>query len=370
MNKNLPLESLRGIAALAVVLFHFRFTTPLVDNPLIRNAYVMVDFFFALSGFVIAMNYQNRIEHFSDVVGFQLRRFWRLYPLHLATLLFFVLRDVRFSISELTHGNPSPPMLHGEYIPKLLHNLMLTQALFVDHLSFNWPSWSISTEFYTYVLFALTLLAFKRRRVPVYLLIICGACLINWYWGHGLRSSSGLGIVRCIYSFYLGALTWHLSQHSPRTRKSLIPACLLLLSLIAVMTLTESPVEMFIPLIFCITIANVAALHETSRLRQLLSHRVLVYLGTISYSLYLTHAIVIVIFLALISRLGNIPMIKDQAGYIIYNTSPINGTLIILLGLGLTIGLSHLTYRLIEDRLRHGLRKKQPRQTTPPSDSV
>lgn len=359
MNKNLPLESLRGIAAVAVVLFHFKFSTPLVDNPFIAHAYVMVDFFFVLSGFVIAMNYMNRIDDFGALVQFQTRRFWRLYPLHFATLMFFVLRDVRFSVSEMMQGNYAPPMLQSGYLFKLINHLFMTHALFLDHLAFVWPSWSISTEFFTYLLFATTLLLIRRRRITAYLFFIAIACTVNWKWGNGLRSSCYFGIFRCIYSFYLGALTWQLTQNHKVKYRSFIPLLSLIISVIAVMMLTKSRYELMIPLLFCVTIALVTALQEKAWLKQFLSHRFLVYLGTISYSVYLTHAIVIVIYLAVIRRYLNIPTVKDQAGHVFYNTSHLMGTIMILSGVAITIGISHLTYHFIEDRFRRGLRKKQ-----------
>ena len=58
------LESLRGIAAISVALFHFQTESFLTNNIFIRNSWLMVDFFFVLSGFVIAYNYQSKIKHF------------------------------------------------------------------------------------------------------------------------------------------------------------------------------------------------------------------------------------------------------------------------------------------------------------------
>ncbi len=50
----------------------------------------MVDFFFVLSGFVIALNYQHKIRTFGNLVNFQSRRFLRLYPLHFLMLMVFL----------------------------------------------------------------------------------------------------------------------------------------------------------------------------------------------------------------------------------------------------------------------------------------
>ncbi len=357
MNKNLPLESLRGIAALLVVLFHFKFNTPLVDNPLIHHAYVMVDLFFVLSGYVIAMNYLHRLDSWEQVRQFQIRRFWRLYPLHLATLGFFVLRDARFAVSALLAGKTTAPILEGAYLYKLMHNLLLTHALFLEKLSFVWPSWSISTEFYTYILFALVVWRVRRGGPIVWLLIAGGAGYINWRYGTGLRSSCGFGIFRCMYSFFLGALTWRAVERVKLPRQSGVALAVLLLSGVATVWLPGGRAEPLLPVLFCGLVAAVAALDERAWLRRVLSIRLLVYLGTISYSVYLTHAIVIVLFLAVLGRLG-IPVAVAPEGHNVYMTSALQGTGLVLLGVALTLGVSHLTYRFIEDRFRHGLRRR------------
>ena len=94
MAKNifLPLESLRGFAAVSVALFHFNVGSSF-NNSFTNNAGIMVDFFFVLSGFVIALSYMEKIKNCNDLVSFQKKRFWRLYPLHMVMLLIFVLLE-------------------------------------------------------------------------------------------------------------------------------------------------------------------------------------------------------------------------------------------------------------------------------------
>ncbi|KAH2558053.1 hypothetical protein KXV42_008944, partial [Aspergillus fumigatus] len=80
------LDALRGIAAIGVVLHH---EAPLYGAPgLFPRAYLAVDFFFALSGFVIAHAYDRRMAEGLGFGGFMLRRFVRLHPIvPLATLI-------------------------------------------------------------------------------------------------------------------------------------------------------------------------------------------------------------------------------------------------------------------------------------------
>ena len=69
----LYLESLRGCAAIAVALFHFTNSSVLTQNRFVQNVETMVDFFFVLSGFVIAYSCFDRIVDWSSLVDFQVR---------------------------------------------------------------------------------------------------------------------------------------------------------------------------------------------------------------------------------------------------------------------------------------------------------
>jgi peptidoglycan/LPS O-acetylase OafA/YrhL len=60
------IESLRGIAAFWVVILHIDWTFPGSNSPFVRNGYLMVDFFFILSGFVMIVNYHDKINKAKD----------------------------------------------------------------------------------------------------------------------------------------------------------------------------------------------------------------------------------------------------------------------------------------------------------------
>ncbi|MFT5164350.1 MAG: peptidoglycan/LPS O-acetylase OafA/YrhL, partial [Alteromonadaceae bacterium] len=83
------LESLRGIAAVIVALFHSGFMSG-SKYALIAQGDIFVDFFFVLSGFVMAFAYVEKIQSGLGIKKFTLLRFGRLYPLHLFMLLVWV----------------------------------------------------------------------------------------------------------------------------------------------------------------------------------------------------------------------------------------------------------------------------------------
>src|SRR5437762_3544187 len=80
------LESVRGIAALIVVMFHAFWANPLRQLSWFHNTYLLLDLFFVLSGFVMCHAYANRISERTELRDFCLLRLGRVYPLH-ATLL-------------------------------------------------------------------------------------------------------------------------------------------------------------------------------------------------------------------------------------------------------------------------------------------
>src|SRR5258708_20052461 len=84
------LDSLRGVAATLVVFFHVSWNNRITGFHFFQQAFLFVDLFFILSGFIIATVYGRRIRTSPDAISFMILRFFRLYPLHFATLLFLV----------------------------------------------------------------------------------------------------------------------------------------------------------------------------------------------------------------------------------------------------------------------------------------
>lgn len=151
------LTALRFIAAILVVLGHTRHDfIPLNDFPesLVFNQ--AVTFFFVLSGFILTYVYPD----LSDAVktkAFLIKRFARLWPLHLST---FFLEKILVVPALVTVGGTAPKLL------ALFANLAMVHAWipFAQFFfSYNAPSWSISAEFFFYLCFPILLLLMKRK---------------------------------------------------------------------------------------------------------------------------------------------------------------------------------------------------------------
>ena len=177
------LTPLRGIAALWVVVFHFseiiaKFV-PTENSLLLTKGYLMVDLFFVMSGFIIYHVYQKNFE--TGLSGIQFRRFIvarfaRVYPLHFITLVLCLLILVPMFGWDPYMGNPRA-------IPT---NLLLIHS-FGIHNSFNWnvPSWSISAEWWAYMVFpflAIFLFKWKSKAVLLLAVFVVMAYLSIMFW--------------------------------------------------------------------------------------------------------------------------------------------------------------------------------------------
>jgi len=178
---------------------HFKASGLIPSSLLVRNAGSFVDFFFVLSGFVIAIAYRERLER--GAIGmFLLRRIGRLWPLHLATLLATMLMALAGGLVGLG--------VDGFFWPAVPANLTMTHGWgLVDRLTWNGPSWSISTEMFAYLLFALLAWRIHGRALDIACALVLAASFLVLLWaGRGFQPTFDLGAIRCVFGFMAGVL--------------------------------------------------------------------------------------------------------------------------------------------------------------------
>jgi peptidoglycan/LPS O-acetylase OafA/YrhL len=165
-----PLESWRGVEALAVTWFQ----APFVDGDkilMVKQGAIFVDFFFVLSGFVITHAYLDKIHGGLGFRDFALLRLARLYPLHLFMLtiwLPFIL--VKLGIFE-AYGLGTDPTDRNNAVSFGLHLLLHHSLGFLETLTWNGPFWSISVEYFTYLTFFLLSWAFQTYAVWIFVAV-------------------------------------------------------------------------------------------------------------------------------------------------------------------------------------------------------
>jgi peptidoglycan/LPS O-acetylase OafA/YrhL len=290
------LESIRGIAALLVVLFHMPvWSERLHEIRLIQNSYYMVDLFFVLSGFVMNLNYGDRLRSGRDVLRFQFLRFGRLYPVHLLFLVLAVLTATASWIAAAAFGLqiPSGSAFKGATVASFTEQLLLIHSLGFFNIAhaFTLPSWSISVEFYTYLVFGIVcLMSWRGLRLSTFV-ALSGASLLLLSFGGGFIGGFS-EILQCLAGYFLGCLVATLSARYPNClpRGSTFAA---LAAMTVYLCLRVNP--QFDVLIFFLSALLILAVVCSGEdfAKAMLRHRFLRFLGLISYSIYMSHIFVL-----------------------------------------------------------------------------
>ncbi|MGL5734670.1 MAG: acyltransferase family protein, partial [Beijerinckiaceae bacterium] len=289
------LDAWRGICALLVAIYHLPLAHRFQDAGWFFNLQLLVDFFFVLSGFVIAHSYGARIIGGRAAQGFMIRRFGRLWPLHAAVLMAFVLIELAKLIAArfVTLPLDGAPFTANNGLPELAGNVLLVQAMnLFGHTSWNTPAWSIGVEFYTYLVFALAVLAFGVRRAVFAALALAGAAGIASFSPQWLFATHDFGFFRCVFGFFTGVLAYGYGQRFRNAAPaSSLMEWLAVLMLIAYLALTGmNASSLLAPLLFALVILVFA--QEQGVVSTALRARSMQALGRWSYSIYLVHSLV------------------------------------------------------------------------------
>lgn len=306
MRRLYSLDVLRGVAAIGTVLWHwqhffYRGGRPVEafepsQQPLYAVFFLLydrgwmgVDLFFCLSGFIFFWLYADEVRSGLSAADFALRRFARLYPLHLATLL-------AVAALQLAHSAMAgaPFVYQNNDWPHFGMNLLLANGWgLLPGFSFNGPVWSISIEVLMYASFFMLCRYVPLSPALIVLVIVAGA-----------RAVSNPDISRGIVGFFSGGLTyytyvWALSLQRQRAVETVLRVAMVLawsLTLIgAHQGLSPGFFLPFVPRWFAQHFAVVALFPLTilclaiaeSRRGEL--GRRLSFLGDASYSIYLWH---------------------------------------------------------------------------------
>lgn len=309
------IDGLRAIAILSVLVFH-------LDETLLSGGFVGVDIFFVISGFLITKLLLGEIQTTGGVSfkGFYLRRVRRLFPAMFFCFSFSAI-GAYFSLSPLHLAEFGESLIYA--IASLSNFFFWSSASYFDTQSQLKPllhTWSLSIEEQFYMVWPALLLLLHRLlpKLGVLLAVLLLGVLSLWaniYFLENhqqLAASLALGEDKLDINstvFYLlpfrviefvigGALVWLPSTDSRRTISSTV-LCVLGLLLIAYAMVEFNQLTPFPhawALIPCIGAALLIYAGQRSHLYTLLSNRVMVFFGLISYSLYLIHWPIIVFY--------------------------------------------------------------------------
>lgn len=287
----LLLDGLRGVAAISVVVFHFmEIAIPDFTVNFFAHGYLAVDFFFCLSGFVIAYAYDNRIAALGLCQFFKLRLI-RLQPL---VIIGAVLGLITF-VADPFHN------FYTTTGPLKTIIMFLSAAFLIPYPSIperynnlfylNAPTWSLFWEYVANIVYALLLCKMNRNVHKLLLLLAAG--LLVWSAFHYGHLSTGWssdnypgGGIRVFYSFLAGMMVCRFKWIIPN--KLNFPVLAILLVAAFCVPFVESINKITEPLIVIVYFPLLIAVAAGATL-QPAYERICKFSGDISYPLYMVH---------------------------------------------------------------------------------
>ncbi len=344
------LDGLRAIAILMVISFHY------INNQLINSSgfvakilgkltsfgWVGVDLFFVLSGFLIGSNLIGNKGSKNYFSTFYIRRVVRIIPnYYLLILLFSIICSIPFFSSDyfLTGNNVIPKWAYL----LMIHNIFMAHLQNFGNISIS-ITWSIGVEEQFYIIFPILVYYLKEKWLPyVLVLAIVIAPLIRMQFTNWIPAYV---LLPCrMDSIAFGALiayTNHSFSLTAIVKKWIVPIVLVLAVdclICAYLYIRFSDLGVFKNTLFAILFSGLiifALVYKNSIYGAVLRYRTLVWIGTISYSLYLFHDII----------LGLCHRIFSISGEGLF--SNLKGISVSVLALIISIGFSWLVYKKLE----------------------
>jgi peptidoglycan/LPS O-acetylase OafA/YrhL len=289
----LHLDALRFIASLGVFMHHaMEYSVPVTQrahwNERTLGLALFVDMFFAISGFVIAYVYRDRIVNARDYRLFMKRRVARLVPLHWLTLAISILFWI--AVMQIGVRPDSVPSFEARciaYTALLLHSFLRCG----DHY-FNGVSWSISVEMMMYAVYPLFILFARSLRWGG--LVLSGLLLAVTIISHGgfaFNWESVHPLLRGLIAFMAGTSLYEL-RGKIRVPFASMATLILVVALLASMIFGAPHLISLAIVYFCLVAAIAADRNIPHKWAQLLAP-----LGQLTYSIYMWHALIILIVL-------------------------------------------------------------------------
>lgn len=327
------LTGLRGFGAIWVLVFHAQYGLHL---PVADAGYLGVDLFFILSGFVLSHAHPDIRWGWHSYWNFLQTRFARIFPMHWAALALVAL-ILLFC-----------PKVYDDMPHHFRWSTLISSALLVQNWGlgqpapWNGPAWTLSTEWLASITFPVFLLAARRVIQPMLATLLCAGCLGAFAAFLVLTHNpdpdvaSRAGVVRTACEFAAGCLLYRVYAADMRVNAvaALAGAALILTGLLVP--------NLAILAVFGFPLLILLATQPSSLVAKALANRLMVFLGEISFSIYLLHWIL----LQVSNRMQAALHIRGVAALLWFCCF-----------VGLVVALSTATYHLVEVPARRRLRR-------------
>lgn len=307
MREIATLTGLRGFAALWVLLLHYTWGWK-GDSywlSVATHGGSGVIIFFVLSGFILSYVYAKEFSNgvtWAKYWSFLRARFARVYPLHVAMLMVWT--------TLVWSGTIGPNA--GDTIFSLILNFLLMHAWgFVDLISWNQPSWSISTEAFCYLFFPLIIVAFSVRSFIIFFIAVLSIWSISGFYAPypfivstligsgwlkpGVQFANALSLVQFFWQFVLGVVLFSCTRRIEKFIPRFVYDGVTMIGI--GILLYSCTIPYFDALVVVGATLLVFGLYSDAGLGRLIfGNPISVFLGEISYSLYLSHIIILIMF--------------------------------------------------------------------------
>ena len=338
------LDALRGVCALTVLLFHCR-ALFFPGLTIFQHGYLAVEVFFLLSGFVIALTYEQRLLNGEmTMTGFLRRRGDRLLPTYwigaiLDVAAFVLLASLGLDFHHYTHW------MIWLVVPVATF-LLAPEYVTPDQWAFpatGGVAWSLFAEWVVNIAYAMGLMRLRMR----WLLIIVAVCWSGdivfsslyshqgWFFAVPRSQVVSASILRCVPAFLLGVVIYRVHRTRWFARLPVVPTELVLLTWVILAALPKpavvAPFDVLIvmvwsPILVCLAVRSERAAPSYCK-----------WLGDVSYPLYVVHpAIVMLACDTPLFGLGHGP-------------NPVGGFAVV----GVSLGTAWLVREIANDIMRH-----------------
>lgn len=346
-----PLTSLRFLFAFMVFASHLKFldnsqskVSDWIFNSIFREGYLGVSFFFILSGFILAYNYQDKfIANQTPKKSFYIARFARIFPLHALTFIISLPLSYKIFTGSKTL-----------WAARAFTNFSLTQSyipLRKIYFSFNLPSWSISNEMFFYLAFPFLIFLipkFRKRKalcaIAIAFIVPLLTFVIPEKFYHQIFYINPL--VR-IFDFIIGIIIFNIyqvclkKQVKPNHNLLEISAVSLLVIFFIghpwIPKVARYSFYYWIPMSYLIF----SFAFQKGKISKLLSKNIFMHLGEISFGFYMFHYLILQYFLSLNNKFLHIE----------------SDLIISLIALSISLVVSHYSFILFENPMNKYVKK-------------
>ena len=306
------LDGLRGLLALYVAIYHL--ATPLIRpgaalamlHPMLNQAWFSVDVFFVMSGFVMMHVYRNDFKsglNNRSVGRFLVARVARLYPVHVFAMLVMAVGVIPFIYRQPEFLDASSRLSWQS----ALASIFMLHSPWIDHRTWNYPAWSISAEWHAYLIFPLLVPVFahyaRRFSAATVLTAMCIPLCVYLLGDNDADRypTNGLIVLMRVLPLFIAGMALHRLRELKMFRahgagSDRIAYGVLLFIVVAFLMPQLAPFAVVaIPLLIVTAISAPV-------FKKVLGYSVLLWLGQISYSLYMTHALIEMFFVNTVLR--------------------------------------------------------------------